>query len=130
MTARLLCGRTELMKNLLPREACAKAAQNATGCGANHRDSGIAAPTAKERRRNHEEDRCPVSGDGAALYQTRCAAGNLGDLIILDNADMSECVDAGLVYDLKGIIENYPNLMKFQKQIEMIVRNLLVGDRR
>ena len=29
---------------------------------------------------------------------------------------MSECVDAGLVYDLKGIIENYPNLMKFQSQ--------------
>ncbi len=67
-----------------------------------------------------------VSGDGAALYQTRCAAGNLGDLIILDNADMSECVDAGLVYDLKGIIENYPNLMKFQSQIEEF--NKQMGD--
>ena len=34
-----------------------------------------------------------VSGDGAALYQTRCADGNLGDVIILDNSDMMECVD-------------------------------------
>ena len=36
-----------------------------------------------------------VAGDGAALYQTRCAAGALGDLIILDNADMQECVESG-----------------------------------
>ena len=67
-----------------------------------------------------------VSGDGAALYQTRCASGNLGDLIILDNADMSECVDAGLVMDLNGIIQNYPNLMKFQSQIEAF--NKQIGD--
>ena len=67
-----------------------------------------------------------VSGDGAALYQTRCAAGNLGDLIILDNADMSECVDSGLVMDLNGIIQNYPNLMKFQSQIEQF--NKQIGD--
>ena len=67
-----------------------------------------------------------VSGDGAALYQTRCAAGNLGDLIILDNADASECVDSGLIKDLKGTIENYPNLWKFQSQIEAF--NKQIGD--
>ena len=67
-----------------------------------------------------------VSGDGAALYQTRCAAGNLGDLIILDNADASECVDSGLIKDLKGTIENYPNLWKFQSQIEQF--NKQIGD--
>ena len=69
-----------------------------------------------------------VSGDGAALYQTRCAAGNLGDLIILDNADASECVDSGLIKDLKGTIENYPNLWKFQSQIEAF--NKQIGDGR
>lgn len=67
-----------------------------------------------------------VSGDGAALYQTRCAAGELGDLILLDNADMQECVDAGLVYDLTDIIGNYPNLMKFNSQITEF--NKMLGD--
>lgn len=67
-----------------------------------------------------------VSGDGSALYQTRCAAGALGDLILLDNADMLECVDAGLVRDLSGIIENYPNLMRYSEQIQTF--NKMVGD--
>ncbi|WP_130838367.1 sugar ABC transporter substrate-binding protein [Lachnoclostridium sp. Marseille-P6806] len=67
-----------------------------------------------------------VSGDGAALYQTRTAAGALGDLVILDNAQMQECVDAGLIYDLSGIIEKYPNLMKFDAQIDAF--NKLLGD--
>ena len=29
-----------------------------------------------------------VSGDAASLYQTRCASGDLGDIIILDNAEL------------------------------------------
>lgn len=67
-----------------------------------------------------------VSGDGSALYQTRCAAGELGDIVLLDNADMMDCVDAGLVKDLSGIIENYPNLMKYSEQIKTF--NEMVGD--
>lgn len=60
-----------------------------------------------------------VSGDGQALYQTRTAAGNLGDIILLDNADMLECVDVGLVADIGAEIQNYPNLMKYWEQIEL-----------
>ena len=67
-----------------------------------------------------------VSGDGEALYQTRTAAGNLGDIILLDNADMVECVDVGLVADISGDIQNYPNLMKYWEQIEMF--NEGIGD--
>ena len=52
-----------------------------------------------------------VSGDGEALYQTRTAAGNLGDIILLDNADMLECIDVGLVADMSAEIKSYPNLM-------------------
>ena len=50
-----------------------------------------------------------VSGDGEALYQTRTAAGNLGDIILLDNADMLECIDVGLVADMSAEIKSYPN---------------------
>ncbi len=67
-----------------------------------------------------------VSGDGEALYQTRTAAGNLGDIILLDNADMVECVDVGLVADISGDIQNYPNLMKYWEQIEQF--NQGIGD--
>ena len=67
-----------------------------------------------------------VSGDGGALYQTRCAAGNLGDLIILDNADMGECVEAGLIHDLTDVISKYPNLMRYESQIKEF--NKQMGD--
>ena len=67
-----------------------------------------------------------VSGDGAALYQTRCAAGALGDLIILDNADAQECVESGLIHDLTDVIEQYPNLAKFMPQIKQF--NSMMGD--
>jgi len=64
-----------------------------------------------------------VSGDASSLYQTRCAAGNLGDVVILDNIDMQECIDAGLIADIGADIGNYPNLMKYEEQI-----NLFNGD--
>ena len=67
-----------------------------------------------------------VSGDGAALYQTRCAAGALGDLIILDNADAQECVESGLIHDLTDVIEQYPNLAKYMSQIKEF--NSMMGD--
>ena len=67
-----------------------------------------------------------VSGDGAALYQTRCAAGALGDLIILDNADMQECIETGLIHDLTDVIEQYPNLAKYMSQIKQF--NSMMGD--
>lgn len=65
-----------------------------------------------------------VSGDGEALYQTRTAAGKLGDIVVLDNADMLECVDVGLIADISGEIQNYPNLMKYWEQIEQFNANL------
>ena len=58
-----------------------------------------------------------VSGDAASLYQTRCASGDLGDIIILDNADMQDCVDVGLIADISEDLPNYENLMKYEEQI-------------
>lgn len=60
-----------------------------------------------------------VSGDGEALYQTRTAAGNLGDIVLLDNSQMLECVDVGLIADISEDIKNYPNLMKYYEQIKL-----------
>ena len=60
-----------------------------------------------------------VSGDAASLYSTRTASGDLGDIIILDNSDMQDCVDAGLVMDISGEIGNYENLQKYSEQINL-----------
>lgn len=67
-----------------------------------------------------------VSGDGAALYQTRCAAGALGDLIIIDNSEATECVEAGLIADLTPYLSAYPNLMRYEEQI--IAFNKMIGN--
>ena len=45
-----------------------------------------------------------VSGDANSLYQTRTASGNLGDIVILDNGDMQDCIDSGLIMDIGDII--------------------------
>lgn len=67
-----------------------------------------------------------TSGDAAALYQTRCSSGKLGDIILLDNADFIDCIDAGLVKDLTDVIWDYPNLAEFKTQIE--AWNSQIGD--
>ncbi len=56
-----------------------------------------------------------VAGGGETLYQTRAAAGDLGELLVLDNSNgkLDELITAGLVMDCtelmkdKDIMENY-----------------------
>ena len=58
-----------------------------------------------------------VAGDASSVYQTRCASGNLGDIVILDNSDMQDCIQAGLIADISKDIGSYPNLAKYTEQI-------------
>jgi multiple sugar transport system substrate-binding protein/putative aldouronate transport system substrate-binding protein len=53
-----------------------------------------------------------VAGMGDALYQTRSAAGNLGDLIVVNNARALDLHAAGLLMDIKPLLDsgNYPYL--------------------
>ena len=57
-----------------------------------------------------------VAGD--AIYQLRASSGNLGDLILLDQAQFNDCLEAGLIKDISDKITDCPNLMKFDKQIK------------
>ncbi|MDR2193409.1 MAG: extracellular solute-binding protein [Treponema sp.] len=59
-----------------------------------------------------------IAGDGKALFQTRAAAGDLGDIVILDNADFLDCIAAGLVQDISKDVEQSPNVMVFNEQIK------------
>ena len=49
-----------------------------------------------------------VAGGGDTLYQTRVAAGDLGDLIICDgsNHNLQDLVTAGLVMDMSGLLQD------------------------
>jgi putative aldouronate transport system substrate-binding protein len=52
-----------------------------------------------------------VAGD--QLYKTRSAAGNLGDLLIVDNSQLEELIPAGLIMDLTDKIKNTQYLSKY-----------------
>ncbi len=55
-----------------------------------------------------------VAGDGNALYQTRAAAGDMGDIVILGNDQMKDCVDAGLIMDISDYVGDKENLAQYQ----------------
>lgn len=57
-----------------------------------------------------------VSGDGEALYQTRTSAGDLGDIILLDNPKLQDCIQAGLISDITEDVNNSTNLKQYIDQ--------------
>lgn len=61
-----------------------------------------------------------VSGGGDTLYQTRCAAGNLGDLIITTAAGgkLQDLVTANLVMDMSDLIKDKENLGRYKESID------------
>ena len=52
-----------------------------------------------------------ISGD--QLYQTRAAAGDLGDIVIIDNAQWVDCIPAGLVAPLDDWLANSTYLNEY-----------------
>lgn len=52
-----------------------------------------------------------VAGD--QLYKTRSAAGNLGDLLIIDNSQLEELIPAGLIMDITDKVKNTKYLSKY-----------------
>lgn len=49
-----------------------------------------------------------VAGTGDALYQTRSAAGNLGDIIVQPKSRMADCFTAGLLMDMSPYLDDLP----------------------
>lgn len=59
-----------------------------------------------------------VAGTGDTLYQTRSAAGNLGDIIVQPKARMVDCQKAGLLADMTPYIDDCVNLQKLSVAYE------------
>ncbi|MFA9375890.1 MAG: ABC transporter substrate-binding protein [Lachnotalea sp.] len=63
-----------------------------------------------------------VAGGGDTLYQTRSAAGDLGDLIIYgaDDGKLQDMVTAGLLTDMTDLIADKENIKKYQSGIDSL----------
>lgn len=63
-----------------------------------------------------------VAGGGDTLFQTRSAAGNLGDLIMIgsENGRLADTVKAGLIYDITDMAKASSNLTQYPAAIKMI----------
>lgn len=60
-----------------------------------------------------------VAGGGDTLFQTRSAAGNLGDLIITgaNNGRLQDLVTAGLIIDMTDLMKDKQNINEYQHAI-------------
>ncbi len=61
-----------------------------------------------------------VAGGGKTLYQTRSAAGDLGDIVVVSKDDMRDCVQANLVQDISSYIPNSKYLKNFDLAIDAL----------
>ncbi|WP_027630570.1 ABC transporter substrate-binding protein [Ruminiclostridium cellobioparum] len=70
-----------------------------------------------------------VAGGGDTLFQTRSAAGELGDLIIIgaENGRMQDVVTAGLLYDATKLFAERKNITKYQAAIDSL-NKMVEGD--
>ena len=66
-----------------------------------------------------------VAGD--AIYQTRVSAGNLGDIVILDQNEFTDCLAQGLIKDITNEYNNTKYLKEFDDQI-MTFNNGIPGN--
>jgi putative aldouronate transport system substrate-binding protein len=71
-----------------------------------------------------------VAGGGDTLFQTRSAAGELGDLIIIsaESGRMQDVVTAGLLYDVTDLFASRKNISKYKAAIDSL-NNMVEGDR-
>ena len=71
-----------------------------------------------------------VAGGGDTLFQTRSAAGNLGDIIIDNSANgkLEDLIAAGLISDMTNQIKDEKNLATYKSGIDYINKNFAKKD--
>ena len=71
-----------------------------------------------------------VAGGGDTLFQTRSAAGNLGDLVMIgsENGRLADTIKAGLLTDITDMVKASPNVSQYPAAIKMI-QELISSDK-
>lgn len=62
-----------------------------------------------------------VAGGGDTLFQTRSAAGNLGDLVMIgsENGRLADSAEAGLLYDMTDMVANTKYVSQYTGALEV-----------
>ncbi len=55
---------------------------------------------------------------GGDIFAARSAAGYLGDIVILDNADIQACIKSGLIYDVTEGMKKLTSFEEFKTQLD------------
>jgi multiple sugar transport system substrate-binding protein/putative aldouronate transport system substrate-binding protein len=55
---------------------------------------------------------------GGDIFAARSAAGFLGDIVILDNADIQACIKSGLIYDVTEGMKKLTSFEEFKTQLD------------
>lgn len=56
---------------------------------------------------------------GGDLFAARSAAGFLGDLVVLENADIQACVESGLIYDITESMKQLTSYEEYKTQLDV-----------
>jgi multiple sugar transport system substrate-binding protein/putative aldouronate transport system substrate-binding protein len=55
---------------------------------------------------------------GGDIFAARSSAGFLGDIVVLDNTDIQDCVKAGLIYDFTDQMKTFTAFDEYKKQLD------------
>ncbi len=71
-----------------------------------------------------------VAGGGDTLYQTRAAAGNLGDIVMIgaENGRLTEAINANLLLDMSNYTYLMPQVMTYESAIKNIQEKINLDD--
>ncbi len=61
---------------------------------------------------------------GGDIFAARSAAGFLGDLVILDNADIQACIKSGLIFDVTEGMKKLTSFEEFKTQLDVFNSSL------
>lgn len=61
---------------------------------------------------------------GGDIFAARSAAGFLGDMVVLDNADIQACIKSGLIYDITEGMKKLTSFEEYKKQLDVFNSSL------
>lgn len=61
---------------------------------------------------------------GGDIFAARSASGFLGDLVVLDNADIQSCIKSGLIYDVTEGMKKLTSFEEFKTQLDVFNSSL------
>jgi multiple sugar transport system substrate-binding protein/putative aldouronate transport system substrate-binding protein len=61
---------------------------------------------------------------GGDIFAARSASGFLGDLVVLDNADIQACIKSGLIYDITDEMKKLTSYNEFKTQLDVFNSSL------